>query len=86
MLVASCMMAVCPKLGASLSRVLTLMMVSNTIVWKCVFTSFTTCFEILVLESNMVNKMPSISSSGLNLLCTIFIVLSSLPRPSRAKY
>ena len=67
-LVASCMMAVCPKLGASLRRVLTLIIVSKTIDWKWVFTSFTTCFDILVRESNIVSKMPSMSSSALNYL------------------
>ena len=85
-LAASCMMMVCPKLGASLRRVLVFIMVSNTMDWKCVFTSSTTCFDILVLLSNMVRSIPSMSRFGLNRDCTILMVFNSLPRPSNAKY
>ena len=34
----------------------------------------------------MVNSIPSISKDLFNLLCTILIVLSSFPNPSKAKY
>ena len=83
---ASCIITEMPKLGASLKRVLRAIMVSKTKFSKCDLTSSTTWLDKRRRTSYIVNKIPSICNSGFNRVCTIFIVLSNFPKPSKAKY